>query len=96
MHPTAGIIDARNSRDILVATSRMLSNFWLGRDGALADEPPVPGVVHTIDDIDHCVARVQDALKTRALLGHDEEALDRLLGYLMVASVRGRQLARAA
>ena len=56
----------------------------------------MPGVVHTIDDIDHCVARVQDALKTRALLGHDEEALDRLLGYLMVASMRGRQLARAA
>ena len=89
MHPATGIIDARNSRDILVATSRMLSNFWHDRDGALVEEPPVPGVVHS-------VARVQDALKTRALLGHDEEALDRLLGYLMVASLRGRQLARAA
>ena len=96
MHPTSGIIDARNSRDILVATSRMLGQFWHDRDGALVEEPPVPGVVHSLDDIDHCVARVQDALRTRALLGHDEEALDRLLGYLMVASVRGRQLARAS
>ena len=96
MHPTVGIIQARNPRDILVATSRMLGHFWHDREGPLAEEPPVPGVVHTIDDIDQCVERVQVALKTRALLGRDEEALDRLLGYLMVASVRGRQLARAS
>ena len=96
MHPTAGIIEARNPRDILVATSRMLGQFWHDRNGALSEEPPVPGVVHTIDDIDHCVERVQSALRSRALLGRDEEALDRLLGYLMVASVRGRQLARAS
>ena len=92
MHSATGIIDARSPRDIVVATSRMLSQFWQDGSDALAQEPPVPGVVHTIDDIDHCVQSVQAALRTRSLLGRDEEALDRLLGYLMVASVRGRQL----
>ena len=92
MQPTLGITSARDPKDIVLASSRLLQNFWRDRAGE-ADDLPLPGMIHSLDDIDRCVETLEDALRRPLLYQRVEDDLNLLLGYLMVASVRGRQLA---
>ena len=48
---------------------------------------------HCLDYIDRCVQTLEDALRKPLLHHRVEDDLNLLLGYLMVASLRGRQLA---
>ena len=86
------VVKLSNSRDIVLASSRLLQNFWRDRAGE-ADDLPLPGMIHSLDDIDRCVETLEDALRRPVLYRRVEDDLNLLLGYLMVASVRGRQLA---
>ena len=93
MRPTLGITSARSPRDIVLATSRLLENFWRDRAGAADELQSLPGRIRTLDDIDRCVASLESELRGPVRHAHVvEDDLHLLLGYLMVASVRGRQL----
>ena len=52
------------------------------------------GLLHvaSVEDIDSCIDRLQLAIRELAFVPDDEERVDRLLGYLLVASIRARQL----
>ena len=92
MRPILGITSARSSKDIVLATSRLLENFWRDRAGEVGELESIPGMIHSLDDIDRCVASLESALRRPIAYHHVEDDLNLLLGYLMVASVRGRQL----
>lgn len=89
---SAGILDhfgkARSCHEVVSATSQFLK-----------DHPPVPlenlGLLHveTVEDIDRCIERIQRAAASSPLIGYDEDRVERLLSYLLIASIRARQLA---
>ena len=89
-----GVLDkfgaARSSHEVVRATSQFLEEHM--REAPV----PIPTLgtlrVSTLEDIDRCIDRLQDALKDSPLIGHDEDRAHTLLGYLLVASVRARQL----
>ena len=81
---------ARSPGDVVKATATFLEEDL--------SESPVPleelGVLHvgSVADIDTCIDRLQEAIQSSPLIGHDEDRVDRLLSFLLVAAVRARQL----
>ncbi len=82
--------DARSPHDIVAATSRFLEEDLRASPVPLKELGLIR--VETLEDIEIWIQRIQDAIRDTALIGHDEDRVDRLLGYLLVASIRAKQL----
>lgn len=90
-----GVLDhfgaARSPLDVVSAMSQFLKDDL--------HEAPVPirdlGTlrIECVEDIERCIDRLQAAMRESPLIGHDEDRADRILSYLLVASIRARQLA---
>lgn len=89
-----GVLDrfgkARTPHDVVSATSQFL------REDLAAAPVPIEKLatlrVERVEDIDGCIERLQAAMRESPLFGHDEDRCQRLLCYLLVASIRARQL----
>ena len=81
---------ARSRQEIVSAMSRFLEEDLSRRPPPLTELASMR--VSSIEDIDTWIERIQAKLGSLALLGDDEDRVDRLLSYLLVASLRARQL----
>ena len=82
---------ARSCEEIVRATSRLIEQ-------KLRTEPPpmveLAGMkIESVADIESWIDRVNAAIENTPLIGYDEEErAHRLLSYLLIASIRARQL----
>jgi hypothetical protein len=94
MPPIAAVFgSARCSAEVLDATSR----FLMRRDDLETDTFDRLGIraagrIASLEDLERCIGEVRVALDTLPMTDRDEERVHRLLGYLMLASLRAQQL----
>ena len=83
---------ARSPEDVLSATTRFFDHHEHERE--TLDRVGLAGrtSMGSVEDLEHCIGQVRAALDTLPMTDRDEERVHRLLGYLMLASVRARQL----
>lgn len=82
--------NARTEREVVRTTARFLEEDIREEPVPLADLGLLR--VDSVEDIDACIARIQMLMHASPLMGHDEERVDRLLSFLLVASIRARQV----
>jgi hypothetical protein len=89
---SAAFETARCPAEVIAAAARMFEHheqalFTLDRVGI----PPRPHL-RSREDLEECIDQVRVALDTVPMTDRDEEQVHRVLGYLMLASMRAEQL----
>jgi hypothetical protein len=84
---------ARSPADVIAAAARFFNHQedqlqTLDRIGL----PPHHMDLRSREDLEHCIGQVRVALDTVPMTDREEERVHRVLGYLMLASMRAEQL----
>lgn len=90
MSPAVHFAQAVSQAEILAAASRVIEDVAAEAEDGFAI---LPGErIESAADIEHCIAKLRRWVDESPLLDCVEDRAYRLLGYLMVASIRARQL----
>ena len=90
MSPAADFAKASSHAEILAAASRVVEDVAAHAEAGFAISAGER--IESAADIERCIAKLRSWVDESPLLDCVEERAYRLLGYLMVASIRARQL----